>query len=182
LKYEVLTYGRPELRRKAAAVAKPDAALRQLARDLIDTMYRANGVGLAAQQIGRTEDICVIDIRPAFKKTPPPPELAALPMPLVMINPRLATAEGATTAEEGCLSFPEVYVSIRRAERVTVTFMTLDGATQTLAAAGFLARAIQHELDHLAGVLLIDHMSAVQKVAVAGKLKRIKQEAAEAAA
>jgi peptide deformylase len=130
-------------------------------------MYAENGVGLAAEQIGRTEAICVIDV--------PADQACGVKMPLVLINPVIVASEGEQVGQEGCLSFPDVYINVRRAERVEATYLDSEGNKQTVEATGLLSRAIQHELDHLNGVLLVDHMSPVQKVANAGKLKRLKR-------
>jgi peptide deformylase len=97
-------------------------------------------------------------------------------MPLVLINPRIVASSGTQVGQEGCLSFPDIYVQIKRAAEVTVAFTDLEGRERELHGMGLLARAIQHELDHLNAVLLVDRMSAVQKVSVAGKLKRLKKE------
>ena len=153
--------------------------MRALARDMLETMYACNGLGLAAEQIGRTEAICVVDDSPARnpddqEKTGADPDV---PMPLVMINPEIGDMTGRHVCEEGCLSFPEIYVQVKRAWEVTVTYTTLDGTQQTIRAHGLLARAIQHEIDHLNGILLVDQMSHIQKIAIAGKLKRLKKAA-----
>ncbi len=163
----IVKYGSPVLREKASSVAVVDEAVRALVRDMLASMYAENGVGLAAEQIGRTEAVCVIDV--------PAEQACGVRMPLVLINPRIVEAEGAQVGQEGCLSFPDVYINVRRAERVKATFLDTDGNAQTVDATGLLSRAIQHELDHLNGVLLVDHMSPVQKVANAGKLKRLKR-------
>jgi peptide deformylase len=100
-------------------------------------------------------------------------------MPVVMINPRIVEEEGQQSGQEGCLSFPEIFVGVKRAAKVTAAFMNLEGREEKVLAQGLFARAIQHELDHLNGVLLVDRMSPVQKVANAGKLKRLKKQALE---
>jgi peptide deformylase len=145
---------------------------------MLRTMYASNGVGLAAEQIGRTEALCVIDIPPDQDKDSDTEqrENPDVSMPLIMINPRISKMSGEQVGREGCLSFPDISVSIRRAREVTVSFTNLEGRSQTVKAMGLLARAVQHELDHLDGVLLVDRMSPVQKLAVAGKLRRIKKE------
>jgi peptide deformylase len=153
-------------------------AIRQLAESMLDTMYAAKGLGLAAEQIGREESICVIDVPPSYdtlgtEGTRANPDVK---MPLVMINPRIVKSEGSQSGQEGCLSFPEIYATIRRAMDVDVEFMDLQGNRQTVHARALVARAVQHELDHLDGVLLADRMSAVQRLAVSGKLKRLRQE------
>jgi peptide deformylase len=181
---EVVLYGQPVLREKAHPVEKVDGAIRQLVKDMLETMYASNGAGLAAQQIGRTEAVCVIDVtskedaRPVDKAPGP----AEPPMPLVMINPRIVEMTGQQQVSEGCLSFPDIFVTLKRAAEVAVEFTTLDKKSHTVRGSGLLARAIQHELDHLNGILLVDRMSAVQKVAMAGKLKRLRRKAAEPAA
>ncbi len=163
----IVKYGSPVLREKAAPVAVVDEAVRKLASDMLASMYAENGVGLAAEQIGRTEAVCVIDV--------PAEQTCGVRMPLVLINPQIMEAEGEQVGQEGCLSFPDVYINVRRAERVKATYLDTDGKAQAVEATGLLSRAIQHEIDHLNGVLLVDHMSPVQKVANAGKLKRLKR-------
>ena len=181
VKYRVLTYGDERLRRKARPVEQVDDGIRRLAKDLLRAMYEHNGLGLAASQVGRDEAVCVIDMS-TFTDTstgepvPPNPDI---PMPLIMVNPALESTRGEQIASEGCLSFPEIYVKIKRAEEVKMAYTDLENRRQVAQASGLLARAMQHELDHLNGVLLVDRMSAVQRVSVAGKLKRLKKEAAE---
>lgn len=176
MKRSIVMYGDPVLREKARPIEKVDAKVRALAVDLIDTMYAYEGVGLAAEQIGRTEAMFVIDTQgPSPRADRDPEPEPPIPMPAVMINPRIETAEGEQVGNEGCLSFPEIYAKIRRAAKVRVTYMDLDGKTQSADVEGLLARAVQHELDHLNGVLFVDRMSVAQKVAIAGKLKRLKR-------
>jgi len=182
-KYRVITYGNPALRKKATPVKVVDASIRKLARDMLEVLYNAKGVGLAAEQIGRTEAMCVIDI-PAPRgedKAGASLQLARpdIGMPIVMINPRIEATSGEQRCEEGCLSFPELFVSIKRAAEVTASFTNLDNKNVTVRTAGLLARAVQHELDHLNGILLVDRMSPLQKIAIAGRLKRLKKQSQE---
>ncbi|MFC1498203.1 peptide deformylase [Verrucomicrobiota bacterium] len=172
MSYDIITYGDPVLRQKASPVEEIDDGIRQLSQDMLEAMYAKNGLGLAAEQIGRTEAISVIDVKQEDDAAHDNPNI---PMPLVVINPTIIEMSGEETGQEGCLSFPEIYVSIKRAAEVTFTFLDLDGNEQTLKVKGLLARVVQHEVDHLNGFLLVDRMSAVQKVAVAGKLKRLKK-------
>lgn len=180
MKYEIRVYGDSVLRRKAEAVRKIDDDIRQLAGDMIETMYANNGLGLAAEQVGRQEAICVIHVPPGSDQDRERNE--SIPMPLVLVNPSIVEEIGRETLQEGCLSFPELFVQVERAGEVVVSFTDLENERQMLRATGMLARAIQHELDHLNGVLLVDRMSAVQKVAVSGRLKRIKKAGAAKAA
>jgi peptide deformylase len=176
VKQAIVKYGNPVLREKSMPVKHVDEDIRRLVRDMLETMYANEGIGLAAEQIGRREAIFVIDTqvtKPRAGRDPEPPPPVA--MPVVMINPRITAAEGEQTGPEGCLSFPDVFVNIRRAEKVRVTYMDLENRTCETEATGLFARAVQHELDHLNGVLLVDRMSLAQKVAVAGKLKRLKR-------
>ena len=165
------------LREQSEPIKKVSAEVRDLAEDMIVTMHENNGAGLAAQQIGRTESICVIDVR--VRESDNDEDLSDahgdVEMPLVLINPVITDRDGRQSGPEGCLSFPEIFVNISRAGEVTVEYMDLKNKKKTLCAHGLLARAIQHELDHLNGVLLVDQMSPVQKVAMAGKLKRLKK-------
>ena len=175
--YEIVTYGNDALRRKAVAVAEINDGIRQLAASMLEAMYAARGVGLAAEQIGRDEAICVIDIPAEMERPECREENSTIAMPLVLINPEIISNEGTQRSDEGCLSFPDIYAPITRAMRVTFTYTDLEGKRQTAKAAGLLARAVQHELDHLNGVLLVDRMSAMQKLSVAGQLRRLQQQA-----
>ena len=171
MQYPILTYGRPELRQPCRPVQAVDAQARRLIDDMLETMYAANGIGLAATQVGRSEAVCVIDVGGA----PRAAEAAGVAMPLVLVNPRLTGSEGTELDQEGCLSFPELYVSVKRAAEIGVTFLDRDGRPCAVRFRGFLARVVQHELDHLNGMLLVDRMTVVQKAAAAGKLKRLKK-------
>jgi len=173
----VVTFGHEILRQKAVPVAETTDTVRQLVRDMLESMYAAKGVGLAAEQVGRTESVCVIDVPRDAEKEACRDENAAITMPLVLINPEVTATEGKQRNEEGCLSFPEIGAPITRADKVTVSYTSLDGARHSLSARGLLSRAIQHEIDHLNGILLVDKMSAMQKMSVAGQLKRLQKEA-----
>jgi peptide deformylase len=177
LRYEVLTFGNPVLREKSTRIESVTDEVRRLARDMLESMYSSNGLGLAAEQIGRTESICVIDIPPAAEQDPDHPQNPDVPMPLVLLNPRIVGEKGQQKGQEGCLSFPEIFADITRAEEVDFEYMDLDGNVQTSTAKGLLSRAIQHELDHLNGVLLVDRMSLAQRAVNSGKLKKIKKSA-----
>ncbi|NQU38809.1 MAG: peptide deformylase [Lentisphaerae bacterium] len=174
---DVLIYGNKLLRRKATAVAAVTDEVRRLAHSMLKTMYDSDGLGLAAAQIGRPEALCVIDIPPMRDEETGEPthENQDVRMPLVLINPVITERDGHQVGSEGCLSFPGVFVSIKRAESVAVSFLNMENEPQVVRATGLLSRAIQHELDHLDGVLLVDRMSTVQKVAVAGKLKKLRK-------
>lgn len=178
MSYEVLTYGRSELRQKALHVGKVTPEICRLCKDMLTAMYASNGLGLAAEQIGRRESICVIDVLPPVPGAAGrEPDVNTPQMPLVMINPEILSQEGAVVEQEGCLSFPEIFVKIKRSERVVAGYTDMEGQNRTVEASGLLARAIQHEIDHLNGILLVDRMSALQKVALAGKLRKLKAKA-----
>lgn len=177
--HEIVTFGDDALRRKAQPVIEITPAIRQLAQDMLETMHDARGVGLAAEQIGREEAICVVDV-PRDAERPECLEAnSAIAMPLVLINPEITASEGKQRCEEGCLSFPEISVPITRALQVTLAYTDIEGARRAITVQGLLARAVQHELDHLEGVLLVDRMSAVQRISVAGRLKRLRRAAAK---
>ncbi len=171
-KYAVVKFGNKALRKQSKPVEQVDDSIRELASDMLASMYAENGLGLAAEQIGRDEAMCVIDV--------PKEDACGLSMPMVLINPEITAEDGEQSGQEGCLSFPGIYVNVVRAARATVDYTDLEGKRQTAETDGLLARAVQHELDHLNGVLLVDHMSAVQKVANAGRLKRLKRESKQA--
>ena len=139
-------------------------------------MHKARGVGLAAQQVGRLEKMCVIDIPEGCEE--PEDELfnAPVAMPLKLFNPEMIAQEGSQHDKEGCLSFPGVGGSITRAQQVTCQYLDEENRPQIMMARGFLARALQHEIDHLNGILYVDHMSAVERLTYASKLKKLAKE------
>jgi peptide deformylase len=140
--------GSPVLRQRAAEVPAVDDAVQRLIDDLFETMEAARGVGLAANQVGETVRVAVVDVEGCR---------------LAMVNPVLSAAEGSDRAEEGCLSIPDVYAEVTRAARVTLEALDRDGKPFRLEAEGLLARAIQHELDHLDGILFLDHLSTLKR-------------------
>jgi len=169
----VVKYGDGVLREKARPVAVVTGELRDLAADMVDTMHAAKGVGLAAEQVGRLEKVCVIDIPEGCDGQEDALFNAPIAMPLVMFNPEVIASEGSQRDKEGCLSFPGVGGSITRAAQVTCQFLDMDNRPQVITARGFLARAIQHEVDHLNGILYVDHMTAVERLSCAAKLKKL---------
>jgi len=169
----VYKYGEAVLREKSKPVASVTDALRKLADDMVETMHDARGVGLAAQQVGRTERICVIDVPTGCDNAEDEMFNAPIPMPLKLFNPEIVAREGSCRDKEGCLSFPNVGGSLTRAAQVTCRYMDENSLPQVVTARGYLARAIQHETDHLDGVLYIDRMTAVERLACAAKLKKL---------
>jgi peptide deformylase len=145
---------------------------------MLETMYEASGVGLAAQQVGRALQLTVVDVSDAESR-PSRMWLAGEEvdpkeqMPLILINPEVQLGEELETGTEGCLSFPEITAEITRAAKVKVTAQDLQGNRVEFEAAGLLGRAVQHESDHLNGILFIDRMTSAAKAALAGKLKRL---------
>ena len=152
-------WGNPVLRQPCIPVNAVTDELKRLALDMIETMYNANGVGLAAPQIGRHERLCVIDVPEDAEKEEYMEINAAIPMPLVLFNPEILTREGEQTDEEGCLSFPSIHAPVTRANKVCFTFVDVNGNRQTYTAYGLLARAVQHELEHLDGHVFIDNIA-----------------------
>ena len=173
MKLRVYRYGEKVLREKAKPVAVVDDALRRLADDMVDAMHDAGGVGLAAQQVGRLERVCVIDIPEGCDKGEDAAFNAPIAMPLVMFNPEIVAREGVQKDKEGCLSFPKVGGTISRAHEVVCQYLDAENRPQVISARGFLARAIQHESDHLDGILYIDHMTAVERLKYASLLKKL---------
>jgi peptide deformylase len=171
----ICTYGNPVLRQKAVEITTVTAEIHELVKDMFETMHAERGVGLAAEQVGRTERVFIVDI-PAEGDVGDDGqrENPGIEMPLVFINPRITghTAD-VQIGPEGCLSFPEIFANVERWYEVDAQYTDLDGIPRTIHAKGLLARAIQHESDHLDGILLVDRMSHVKKVALGGKLKRL---------
>jgi peptide deformylase len=152
--------GSPILRQQSAPVPAVDDAVRQLVDDLLETMRAAKGVGLAANQIGVARRVAVVDIG----EDPPP---------LVLINPVIVERDPEhETAEEGCLSIPDIFGDVERHARVVVEALDRDGKPFRAEARGYKARAIQHEIDHLDGILFLDHLSAVKRSLLLSKWKK----------
>lgn len=170
---KVYKYGEKVLREKASPVAVVTDELRKVADDMIETMHKAKGVGLAAQQVGRAESMCVIDIPEGCDEPEDEVFNAPIRMPLSLWNPEIVVQEGTVCDKEGCLSFPGVGGSLVRAAQVTVRYLDADNRPQVITARGFLARALQHEIDHLNGILYIDRMSAVERLKYTAKLKKL---------
>lgn len=156
----IVTYNDPILRKKAEPVQENSDQLQSLIDDMFDTMYNSSGVGLAAPQIGKLERVFVADIDVMVEED----EEEETPGPLVFINPVIVDKSGEKIKmEEGCLSIPEVRDEVPRSEKITVNYLDRDFNPQTLNADGWLSRVIQHETDHLNGVLFIDYLSAFRK-------------------
>ena len=182
MSYEIVTFGDPVLRVRATPVARVTTEAKQLVDGMMEAMHAAEGIGLAAQQVARTVSVCVIDI-PAeldVAEEGGPRLNPGVEMPLVMFNPRITSRGGdVTRRDEGCLSFPGIHTAVQRSAEVEVSFVDWKGEVRILMCRGLLARAVQHELDHLDGVLLVDRMSPVKKISMAGKLKRLREETEE---
>lgn len=178
---EIVKYGHPALRQKGAPVKQIDAKLQKLVEDMFETMEDANGVGLAAQQVGVPIQLALVDIagvedRPSTMTIDGEEVDPEEYMPMVLINPVLELGPEKEEGTEGCLSFPQITAEIPRSTHVKARATTLDGEDIEFEATGLLARAIQHEFDHLQGVLFIDRMNSATKTALAGKLKRLQKE------
>lgn len=165
---EITKYGNPILRQKGAAIDKITPEIKKLIDDMFETMEANHGVGLAAQQVGKALQLTVIDVR-QVQDRPSTLELKGKPadvaeiMPLVLINPEIKPVGDAVTGGEGCLSFPQVYAEVARPEAVEVKALDKKGKPIEFKAGGLLSRAIQHEVDHLNGILFIDRMSSAVK-------------------
>jgi peptide deformylase len=153
----------PLLRQVSKPIERVDAETKRLAQDMLDTMYDAPGIGLAAVQIGVGRRMLVIDVsREDEEKTP-----------LVFINPEiLSSSEGRSVYEEGCLSIPDYYAEVERPALVTVKYVDREGKEQTIDAEGLLATCLQHEIDHLNGILFIDHISRLKREMVIKKFTK----------
>ena len=178
----ILQYGDPILRAKGKRIEEIDDRIRELAANMIETMHAAHGVGLAAQQIGEALQLTVLDIsaiedRPSTLKLNGEDADPKSAMPLVLINPEIELGGETEIGLEGCLSFPEITGDIERMQSVTVRAQNLEGETIQFEASGFLARAIQHEHDHLHGILFIDRMRSAAKAALSSRLRRLQKEA-----
>lgn len=159
---KILTYPDPVLRQQAKPVTEFNDSLKQLVEDMIETMYSAPGVGLAANQIGVTLQIIVIN----------PSRENEIKDPLAFINPTIEKGEGSQSSEEGCLSVVDFFATIKRFQKIWVNAYDLTGAVMNFEADDFLARVIQHEVDHLNGILCIDRVSALKRALYKKRLKK----------
>lgn len=163
---DILHYPDKRLRTVAKPVESIDAETRRLVDDMFDTMYNAPGIGLAATQVDVHQRVIVIDISP--DKT----------QPLCLINPEIIDSDGTEETEEGCLSVPDIYESVQRAEKVTVKAMDREGEVYTLQADGLLAVCIQHEMDHLMGKLFVDYLSPLKQQRLKKKILKTRRQTA----
>jgi len=159
---KIITYPDPVLRQKAEPITDFDDSLKQLAADLAETMYDAPGAGLAANQIGVCQQVVVIDVSKNKEEK----------KHLILVNPEIIEKEGCQLDEEGCLSVIDLTANVERYSKVLVRAQDLDGKTWEFTAEDFFARAIQHELDHLNGILFIDHLSALKRSLYKRRLKK----------
>jgi peptide deformylase len=179
---EIVKYGQPVLRQKGAKIESVTPEIKKLIDDMFETMEANHGVGLAAQQIGRALHLTVIDVRGAQKDRPSTLEIDGQPaeletiMPLVLINPIVKPVGEPVYGSEGCLSFPEIFGEISRPESVEVTALNAKGKPIKFRCGGLLARAVQHEADHLNGILFIDRMEKKVKAGVQDELDALQAE------
>jgi peptide deformylase len=159
-KLVILEYPDPRLRKTAEPIAVVDDAVRRLADDLLETMYAARGVGLAATQVDVHRRLLVLDVSDERNQ------------PLVLINPEILLAEGCAPAEEGCLSLPGIYDKLNRATHIRVRALGRDGAPFEIEAEGLLAVCIQHEMDHLEGKLFVDYLSELKRQLIRRRLSK----------
>jgi peptide deformylase len=163
---EIVQYGSKVLLRKADPVAVVDDEVRSLIRDLFDSLEEAEGVGLAAPQIGVSRRVIIVDVTHTEPSLPP----------IALVNPVIDIGQGMATAEEGCLSIPELYADVSRYTNIDVFALDQNGQPFKFNAEGFYARVLQHEIDHLDGKLFIDHIAPLKRQLMRGALKRIKKE------
>jgi peptide deformylase len=163
---EILHYPNPVLKEKSQTIQKIDVSIRKLVQDLAETMYSAPGVGLAANQVGCPLRLAVIDVTPHDQ----PKKL------LVLINPEIVAAEGECTWDEGCLSVPDCNEEVKRYKQVVVRFQNLEGETVEISGEDLLGVALQHEIDHLDGVLFIDRLSPLKKRLIKKRLLKKEKE------
>lgn len=161
---KIVKYGDPVLRKKTAPVTEITDDIIQLAEDMLETMYAAPGVGLAGPQVGVSLQICVIDVVPEGKRNP-----------IVLINPKVLSGENKVELEEGCLSFPKIYEKVKRWDKVRVEYVDLKGNLKEVEVEGFLAKAFQHEIDHLNGKVFIDYLPDWKRKLVEKEIRRRKK-------
>lgn len=179
---EIVKYGDPVLRQKGERVEEVTPEIRQLIDDMLETVREARGIGLAAQQVGRPLQLALVDVtgvedRPSRMSLDGKPVNPEDYMPLILLNPEwTAVGDAKEDGGEGCLSFPEVYGEINRPEEIDVTATDENGESVAFRCGGLLARAIQHEWDHLHGILFIDRMDAIVRAQLKPEIEPIQIE------
>lgn len=169
---DILIHPDPRLKTVADPIGEVDDAVRRLADDMLETMYAAPGIGLAAPQVGVLKRLLVMD---CVKEEDEPPR------PMVLINPQVAwSSDDMNTYEEGCLSLPEQYAEVERPAEVEVTWKGLDGSEQSERFSGLWATCVQHEIDHLDGKLFIDYLRPLKRQMITRKMQKLKRERARA--
>lgn len=186
---KILTFPDPKLREVSKPVEQFGAEMKKLSEDMIETMYDANGIGLAAPQVGVLQRMVVIDTRPKDEKGrrykyEEMTELEkAVPQPLILINPEIVKGEGKTTFDEGCLSIPGYYETVERFNYIEMKAFDVNGKEYIVKTDGLLAICMQHELDHLEGTLFVDHLSFVKSNKIKTQIKKhgypVKEKAGE---
>lgn len=178
-KLEILTYPNPRLREVSTPVEVFDAKIAKLVDDMLETMYHAQGIGLAAPQVGETKQILVIDTRARFKKDSDDLEIedqtdleSKVKQPLVLINPKIVKGVGKTSLNEGCLSVPSYFEKVERFEKIEVSAENVKGKTFTFVTDGLLAVCVQHEMDHLEGKLFIDRISFLKSQKIKNQITK----------
>lgn len=169
---EILIWPHPDLKTVAKPIAAFDEATKTLVRDMFETMYAAEGIGLAAPQVGVLQRVLVLDVSPRQDGA----------SALAMINPEIVRESGTQIYREGCLSIPGEFDEVTRAAEVEVRFRDVNGAERSLTAYEVFAVAIQHEIDHLNGVMFVDHLSSIKRELIRRRMKKLKQAARDAAA
>ncbi len=183
---QIVHYNHPILRRKGDKLTVFDDRLVQLANDMVATMHTAGGIGLAAQQVGRALQVCVIDLRRAEVDFTWELDGVKLPldlwMPMTIVNPEVRAIRGTDEYidEEGCLSFPKIRGDVSRPDEIKVAFQDLHGVPRVLRCDGMLARCIQHEADHLNGILFIDRMEKKVRAKIDDDIKALAKALAKA--
>ncbi len=157
----ILTLPDSRLKTVAEPITEINDEIKQLAADMLETMYAAPGIGLAATQVDRHIQLVVIDVSEEKNQ------------PLVMLNPEVIEQAGIQNHEEGCLSVPGIYAKVKRADQVVVSYLDTEGQQQELSATGLLAVCIQHEIDHLKGIVFLDHLSVLKRKLALKKLAKV---------
>ena len=163
---EIVKFGARVLRQKCTPVDEVDDGIRSLIDDLFDSMHAAEGVGLAAPQIGILKRVIVVDDSVQEPEHPP----------LSLVNPKIIGSSGSMVGEEGCISFPDLYGDVKRYATVEIEALDAGGKPVSITADGFYSRALQHEIDHLDGKLFVDHLNSLKRQLMRGALKRLKKE------